>query len=91
MKFFTNISFRDEETKEKLHEAELDTIIRDQVNRLPVIKLTKSAKSLDLIMGREGEIRVSYINLLSKLHVKFIWRTVHEYTACQLLFTVRFF
>ncbi|XP_058809971.1 WD repeat-containing protein 3 [Phymastichus coffea] len=52
---------KNEETKEKLHEAEMNTILKDQVNRLPLIKLSKAAKSLDLIIGREGELRISTV------------------------------
>ncbi|XP_016840721.1 WD repeat-containing protein 3 [Nasonia vitripennis] len=48
----------DEKIKEKLQEAELDTILRDQINRLSVIKVSAKAKALDLIMGRGDELRI---------------------------------
>lgn len=50
----------DEKIKEKLQQAELDTILRDQINRLSVIKVSSKAKALDLIVGRGDELRVSY-------------------------------
>lgn len=50
----------DEKMKEKLQEAELDTILRDQINRLSIIKVSAKAKALDLIMGRGDELRVSF-------------------------------
>lgn len=35
--------------------------IKDEIIRLPVVKVSGKVKGLNMVMGREGELRVSYI------------------------------
>lgn len=47
-------------------EADLSGIptIKDEIIRLSVIKVSGKAKGLDMVMGRGGELRVSYKKVL---------------------------
>lgn len=56
--------FRDQKSKEKLEEGQLDIILRDRINRLPVINISNKAKSVDVVMGRGDELRVNELLFL---------------------------
>ncbi|XP_011505302.1 PREDICTED: WD repeat-containing protein 3 [Ceratosolen solmsi marchali] len=76
-----------EKTIEKLYESELDTILKDKINRLPVIKISNKVKALDIIMGQGDEFRVCTVvnNNTIELHSVLITEKCSETQCLRIL------